>query len=135
MGRQKTWSEENVIAALQRWFEEYGRSPTALEWNRSGETHPSRNTAVNVFGSWSEALSAAELPTRKSGEKIMDSALAPLDVQDEVISMYRRGEGVRAIQARFGLSEGRVKRTLVAAGVAIRTQAEAVMVANRRRFS
>lgn len=59
-GRRQVHSRERSVAALRRLAEELGRTPKALECQRCGYT-PSVNTLIRQFGTYNDALIAAEL--------------------------------------------------------------------------
>lgn len=62
------WTRENIVYALELWHRRHLYAPTPSEWQRAGEDHPSRQTVLNVFGSWSAAIAAAGLRPRRRGE-------------------------------------------------------------------
>jgi hypothetical protein len=67
---RKWWTRERIIAAFQRYHREEGRSPAADAMNRAAtrpEGMPPYATVVKVFGSWSAALVAADLPPNPLG--------------------------------------------------------------------
>ncbi|MDR5673114.1 hypothetical protein RH858_08120 [Halalkaliarchaeum sp. AArc-GB] len=72
-------SREELIAELQRVADELGRSPTWSEMKDHGEFVP--NTYRSHFGSWNDALEAAELEPRKAPEEIP---------RDELLEELRR---------------------------------------------
>lgn len=53
--------DEEMIAALQNFYREYGRSPTLNEFPKAG-------TIEQRFGSWNKALEAAGLPPNKKNK-------------------------------------------------------------------
>ncbi len=72
---RKIWTQERVIAAIQKWAEEHGRPPSSVDWNNSlakvprGPEYPSA-TAVcgkdhGVFPKWADAIEAAGFPRPK----------------------------------------------------------------------
>ena len=71
----RPWNRERVIEAIQRWAIEKGHAPVSGEWDRSGKWHPAISSIVRgphpVFGSWSEALTAAGFTPRqhRSGQR------------------------------------------------------------------
>jgi hypothetical protein len=62
------WTHETILYALQLWARRHGRPPSAREWNRAGEDHPSRQTVQRVFGRWNGAIHAAGYQARRQGE-------------------------------------------------------------------
>lgn len=61
------WTRENIIAAAQRWASEHGEPPRTREWFTASPDWPGHSTALRVFGTWNAMLTAAGLPTRRSG--------------------------------------------------------------------
>jgi hypothetical protein len=62
------WTHETILYALELWVRRHGRPPTARDWNRAGEDHPSRQTVQRVFGRWNRAIHAAGHSPRRQGE-------------------------------------------------------------------
>jgi hypothetical protein len=62
------WTDETILYALELWVRRHGRPPTARDWNRAGEDHPSRQTVQRVFGRWNRAIHAAGHSPRRQGE-------------------------------------------------------------------
>ena len=58
------WSKMELIDMLQKKAKELGRAPTASDMNADDEM-PSSATYRNAFGSWNEALLAADLSPNK----------------------------------------------------------------------
>ncbi len=54
-----TWTPAAMLYALRRFAGERGPSPTAREWPRNCEEHPSASMVSDAFGSWRRALGAA----------------------------------------------------------------------------
>ena len=67
-GAGLVWTPETILYALQLWVRRHGRPPTARDWNRAGEDHPSRQTVQRVFGRWNGAIHAAGHRPRRPGE-------------------------------------------------------------------
>jgi hypothetical protein len=63
------WSREVILAAFRTWIDEHGAPPTSTEW-MSGPGHPTTNTVVSKFGSWSAALRAVGYEARFSGRAL-----------------------------------------------------------------
>lgn len=64
---QKTWSADEIIAALQRWAREHdGKPPVSTMWLKKQAGYPSSSTVINRFGSWAKGIAAAgfDKPTR-----------------------------------------------------------------------
>src|SRR5438128_2036957 len=62
------WTPETILYALELWVRRHGRPPSAREWNRAGENHPSRQTVQRVFGRWNHAIGSAGYHPRRPGE-------------------------------------------------------------------
>jgi hypothetical protein len=76
--RERIFTEQAIIGALQVWQLRHGRAPTRNEW-RSGDQPPSTTTICNRFGSFERALAAAGLEsTRTNQEKSVEELLAGL---------------------------------------------------------
>lgn len=65
---RKFWTQENVIKAIQRWAQEYGRPPTSVDWNAAlsknerGPEYPASTTVQGehgAFKTWADAIEAA----------------------------------------------------------------------------
>jgi hypothetical protein len=54
-----SWSDEAIVAALQRWVEQHSCAPRAIDWALGGFEHPTAATVRQHFGSWQKALQAA----------------------------------------------------------------------------
>jgi Recombinase/Recombinase zinc beta ribbon domain/Homing endonuclease associated repeat len=52
----RSWSDAQVIRALQHWAAERGCPPKSTDWRRGTLRRPSRTTVYSHFGSWSAAL-------------------------------------------------------------------------------
>jgi hypothetical protein len=63
------WAHDVILYAIRLWARRHGRPPTANEWDRAGEDHPSRQTVQRVFGTWNSALAAAGFETRRPGQR------------------------------------------------------------------
>jgi hypothetical protein len=63
------WSRTTVLYALDLWHRRHLQTPTAKEWNRAGDDHPSLATVRRLFGSWNAAVRAAGLRPRRPGER------------------------------------------------------------------
>jgi hypothetical protein len=53
-----------VLIRMREWHYEHGRAPTGREWDAAGEI-PGSTTVRLRFGSWTNAIRAAELTPRK----------------------------------------------------------------------
>jgi hypothetical protein len=58
----KSWTKETIIESLKSYYSIYGKSPTSKSIKKSNGQFPSINTATDFFGSWNNALMAANLP-------------------------------------------------------------------------
>jgi hypothetical protein len=90
--QKRYWDEERLIAAIQRWHKEHGRTPTCREWHPSrakaaGRPYeaeewvmagpgvwPSFQTVVAMFGTWNKGMEAAGFPARGRGESAVRMA-------------------------------------------------------------
>lgn len=61
------YSDAELLAPLLAHYRISGEAPAANEWERA-KRFPSPNGLKGRFGSWNRALSAAGIPTRRSGE-------------------------------------------------------------------
>jgi hypothetical protein len=52
------WTQETIVAEIQAWVDENGRTPRMLDWRQRGHA-PWETTVRRHFGSWSAALEAA----------------------------------------------------------------------------
>jgi hypothetical protein len=55
------WPREAIIEAIQDFVAEHGRPPYAKEWRRASNERPTYETVWRCFGTWNEALMAAEI--------------------------------------------------------------------------
>lgn len=63
--RGRTWSQEEIIAAFQDWARSRGGRPPAYgDWRKAGTDHPGVTVVADRFGSWRQALIAANLVPR-----------------------------------------------------------------------
>jgi DNA-binding transcriptional ArsR family regulator len=61
-------TDEQIIAALRSWAERHGAPPAANAW-QAARARPAYGTIFQRFGSWSRALEAAGLQSRRPGER------------------------------------------------------------------
>lgn len=66
----QTWTKEKVRNSIAAFFVEHGRAPTAREWSTVSPDRPSAFDAINRFGSFNAAVSAAGLTPRRSGQQV-----------------------------------------------------------------
>jgi DNA invertase Pin-like site-specific DNA recombinase len=59
--RQASWSDQEIIAALQEWAARHGRPPNSCEWLTGSPDRPSSLCIRRRFGSWERALKRAGL--------------------------------------------------------------------------
>lgn len=59
--RGRTWTRAEVIAALRAWERLHGRVPRCTDWRLTTEDHPGSRAVGELFGSWTNALQAADL--------------------------------------------------------------------------
>jgi hypothetical protein len=62
------WDAHTIAYAIVLWHRRHAKTPTVAEWERAGDDHPSRQTVLRVFGSWSSAMLAAGFHPRRQGE-------------------------------------------------------------------
>ena len=107
------WTPELIIGALRNWKRTHGRAPTVSEWNAmpSGDTHPSRHTVVDCFGSWTNALDMAGVVSRKAAQGAERRARAPSRrrafTDEQVIAALRRDADSRGRSPRLSEWTGR----------------------------
>lgn len=80
----KRYSDDDILAAIRRWNETYGRPPTAADWSpsrarRQGDEEmvrrylegdwPSFGVVINHFGTWNAALAAAGFEPHPFGRR------------------------------------------------------------------
>lgn len=53
------WARSEIIGAIHRFVDEYGRPPIRQEWSEADGSHPADWTVVRGFGSWQRAIKAA----------------------------------------------------------------------------
>lgn len=53
------WTPELISYAIRIWYSRNNRLPSAQDWQRAGEDHPSHITVTRTFGEWSAALAYA----------------------------------------------------------------------------
>ncbi len=58
---ERHWPRQEITKALEDWATQHGRAPTWSEWKTAGPEHPCSCTVRKRFGSWREALEAANL--------------------------------------------------------------------------
>lgn len=77
--KERVWTREAVIEAVQHFAAERGRPPTSSEWNSSdrGDRYPPLPSVYKSswkpdapFDSWADAIEAAGFPRPKVGDKI-----------------------------------------------------------------
>ena len=85
-GEGLVWTPDTIVYALELWARRYGRPPSAREWNRAGEDHPSRQTVQRVFGRWNRAIRAAGYRPRKPGELRRRDRVSHRDAQGRFLS-------------------------------------------------
>lgn len=63
MIRYGAWTRIEIIATMQAWAQEHGRSPEWADWLHAGAGQPNSLTVRAHFGTWNKALRAAGLKT------------------------------------------------------------------------
>ncbi|MGO9490374.1 MAG: recombinase family protein [Solirubrobacteraceae bacterium] len=66
--RPATWSNEEIIAALQEWATRHGRPPNSCEWLTGSPDRPGSLCVRRRFGSWERALHRARLTANARGQ-------------------------------------------------------------------
>lgn len=89
----KTWTEEQIIGAMQLWYDQYGRSPTCTEWRHASSEHPAAGSVLR-FG-WNVMLRRAGLPVNQNKGPAVGRLIA---------SRIRRGEKTADIAADYGVT-------------------------------
>jgi hypothetical protein len=72
------WTPAEMRYALRRFAANVGRPPTAREWARNGDEHPSASMVSDVFGSWNEAVRSAGLAPARHGRWTKDEICAAM---------------------------------------------------------
>jgi len=73
--RNRIWTAETIVDAIQRWAAEHGRPPTADDWRKAAPdgSHPAASSCYRSankgapFDSWSDAIRAAGFDTPAGG--------------------------------------------------------------------
>ena len=107
--RERRWTRESVIAAIQEWSAQHGCPPRPEVWARAGvprDRFPSTSLVQKVCGSWHKALDdASVLPVREQRWRNLDPAfghwLAGLIDGEGCFTVSRQSHGYGA---RFRLS-------------------------------
>jgi Homing endonuclease associated repeat len=55
------WTPADMLAALRRFTAQRGRPPTARDWRRACDEHPSASMVIDAFGTWAAGLQRAGL--------------------------------------------------------------------------
>jgi DNA invertase Pin-like site-specific DNA recombinase len=58
------WLRPEIIQALKAWSAANGRHPRVRDWEPAGPGHPNSSTVFARFGSWEDALRAADIEPR-----------------------------------------------------------------------
>ena len=72
---EKYWTEERIIAAIQRYAAEHGRPPVATEWLYGShginvDGYPYASQVLREMGSWGDAIEAAGFPRPEIGRYV-----------------------------------------------------------------
>jgi hypothetical protein len=110
---KRKWTRERVIRALQREMRR-GRYP--YSWRPATSYRPDAQTMTNLFGSHSAALEAAGITLRRNAATGMRVKLRE-PASEGWVEAYERGDRVRDIASRAGVSKDTVRRRLRVAGV------------------
>lgn len=106
--RNRTWTEETVIQAIHRFNQRHGRPPLAQEWTRGAPDHPNPGTAINLFGSWANAIEAAGYPRPHVGHKTIDHSAE----RNRAKQLQADGHTVEQIADIFRLPPSVIRRYL-----------------------
>jgi hypothetical protein len=119
-----------VVEAIQSWASLYGKPPNATDWNiahakRLGRQDkvarfeeglwPHLNTVMSRFGSWNDAIRAAGFeptPVSSYGRPGDDP-----EVVERAVEYYREGDHLGAAAKKGGISEARLTKALIEAGL------------------
>jgi hypothetical protein len=107
-----TWDRAAIVAAMRDWAALFGRAPRAHEWSSTGmgpgpgssrwlaehPRWPGAGTVVYHFGTWSDGLRDAGLPTR-----ITEHDLPRRERVATALALRAAGESVRSIAAQLGV--------------------------------
>ncbi|HEY1777056.1 MAG TPA: recombinase family protein [Solirubrobacteraceae bacterium] len=58
---RERWTDNELVFALKQWALINGRSPVTTDWARATTEYPHAHTIYQHFGTWSQALRAAQL--------------------------------------------------------------------------
>jgi DNA-binding CsgD family transcriptional regulator len=121
--RNTVWPRERIIAVLQTWAAEHGRTPACGDFwraKRNGEDLPSINEVKQIFGSWLAAIDTAGLPRHKrAGPAAGYVQLTPAQ-RRSCARRYAAGESSVDIAADLGCSPGTVIKWVRRHGGAVR---------------
>ena len=101
--RRQQWPDEDILIALQLWFEEHGEAPRQSDWNQSSPYWPSHQTVANHFGTWAKGLDKAGVPRRPRVQKVSSEAL---------LGLRADGLSYREIAKELGVNIATVARRL-----------------------
>lgn len=62
-------SPDEIIKAIRAWESKHGKPPSASDWLHVSGTHPTARQSAKLFGSWTNALTAAGFAPRPSGPR------------------------------------------------------------------
>jgi hypothetical protein len=103
--RQRTYSREAIVAALQRWNEQYGEPPTTLDWDpararrlrqpQRAERHeagtwPTVRMVCGAFASFNEAVEAAGLRPRRAPSRVKPNLSDATAITEAMVEWVRR---------------------------------------------
>lgn len=76
---RRTWTRQDIIAALQAHVAEHGHPPTSKDWSHVSPDHPSATIVKQQFPSWADAVEAAGFDRpRRGASKKPRAARAPV---------------------------------------------------------
>lgn len=120
------WTREEIVAAIRRWAELYGKPPSANDWNIASSWHkgervvrwrsgdwPHVTTIQARFGGWNAAIGAAGFPTQSPNGR---RGLPQAEI-DRTIELYRQGYSLSAIGKEMGVTSTAIRFRLERAGI------------------
>lgn len=95
---KKKWSEEKIIAVFRDYYEEYGEQPTQRAVRDKIGGLPSVDTVKRHFGSWVNALVAADFDSVNQGWNAKD------EETEKLLERVRDGETLSEVAAEIGIT-------------------------------
>lgn len=114
---RRTWTDELVLDALQRWCRDHAGAPRAVDWRKAAPGRPQVKVVIEMFGSWNAGLAAAGLEVRRPGRPAADVSL---EVCDAIRGRYELGATCRQLAAEFGVDPTTIAARVRRAGGCLR---------------